>query len=261
MPDSLKELLADERVLKCGVSIAHDAELLLAQYSLPVRGFVDLAAVSHRTGHTNSGLGLQSIVRAVLGADLSKEVAVQCSDWSADLTEEQIYYAASDAHSAQRALFKLHEIALLNLDSPVVGDTRLAPASTPDLMGWCEATGVIGAEIGPAERQAMRAEATKKAGAERASAQSPSKARSWKDAALSATSPPTSAVRSPKSSDSSSPRGASAKSPKAAAAAKKKPAQAKAKPVQPEAPVVAKAEPKKLAGAWGKPDVCRTLFN
>ena len=59
MPDSLKELLADERVLKCGVSIAHDAELLLAQYSLPVRGFVDLAAVSHRTGHTNSGLGLQ----------------------------------------------------------------------------------------------------------------------------------------------------------------------------------------------------------
>ena len=243
------------------VSIAHDTELLLAQYSLPVRGFVDLAAVSHRTGHTNSGLGLQSIVRAVLGADLSKEVAVQCSDWSADLTEEQIYYAASDAHSAQRALFKLHEIALLNLDSPVVGDTRLAPASSPDLMGWCEATGVIGAEIGPAERQAMRAEATKKAGAERASAQSPSKARSWKDAALSATSPPTSAVRSPKSSDSSSPRGASAKSPKAAAAAKKKPAQAKAKPVQPEAPVVAKAEPKKLAGAWGKPDVCRTLFN
>ena len=90
MPDSLKELLADERVLKCGVSIAHDAELLLAQYSLPVRGFVDLAAVSHRTGHTNSGLGLQPIVRAVLGADLSKEVAVQCSDWSADLTEEQI---------------------------------------------------------------------------------------------------------------------------------------------------------------------------
>ena len=266
MPDSLKELLADERVLKCGVSIAHDAELLLAQYSLPVRGFVDLAAVSHRTGHTNSGLGLQPIVRAVLGADLSKEVAVQCSDWSADLTEEQIYYAASDAHSAQRALFKLHEIALLNLDSPVVGDTRLAPASSPDLMGWCEATGVIGAEIGPAERQAMRAEATKKAGAERASAQSPSKARSWKDAALSAAgadkpSPPTSAVRSPKSSDSSSPRGASAKSPKAAAAAKKKPAQAKAKPVQPEAPVVAKAEPKKLAGAWGKPDVARQLFN
>ena len=188
---------------------------------------------------------------------------MRCSDWSADLTEEQIYYAASDAHSAQRALFKLHEIALLNLDSPVVGDTRLAPASSPDLMGWCEATGVIGAEIGPAERQAMRAEATKKAGAERASAQSPSKARSWKDAALSADkpSPPTSAVRSPKSSDSSFPRGASAKSPKAAAAAKKKPAQAKAKPVQPEAPVVAKAEPKKLAGAWGKGDVRRQLFN
>lgn len=114
VPDCLAELLTDKQVLKCGVSIAHDVDLLQAQYALAVHGAVDLAALAHSCGsdisfkYTRDGLGLNAIIQSVLGSHLAKDVSVRCGDWSADLTAQQIYYAACDAHAAQRALLQLY---------------------------------------------------------------------------------------------------------------------------------------------------------
>ena len=44
MPDSLKELLADERVLKCGVSIAHDADIAGLKLLEGDFGYTDVAS-------------------------------------------------------------------------------------------------------------------------------------------------------------------------------------------------------------------------
>lgn len=160
VPESLRLVLADECIIKCGVSIHHDAELLLAQYSLRTNGCVDLAGLGHVCGrqpavasgehsrsyrYTRDGLGLNAVIQSVLGCHLSKEVSVRCSDWGADLTSTQVYYAACDAHAAQRALLQLYQS-----HSSGAGDALV--------LEWCQGLIVFDRAIARPERDAMRSE-------------------------------------------------------------------------------------------------------
>jgi hypothetical protein len=155
VPDCLAQLLADDQVVKCGVSIAHDAHLLRTQYALVVNGTVDLALLAHSCGsgdagykYTRAGLGLNPVIKSVLGYRLAKDVAVRCGDWSADLTAQQVYYAACDAHAAQRALLQLHRSHIA---------TTPAPAAT--VLDWCHSHAVVDRAVGRAERELMRSQA------------------------------------------------------------------------------------------------------
>lgn len=196
VPDCLSKLLADDHVLKCGVSITHDVDLLLAQYALAVRGSVDLAALAHSCGsdlgykYTRDGLGLNAIIQSVLGYHLAKDVSVRCGDWSADLTAQQIYYAVCDAHAAQRALLQLYRSH---------GNT----GCTLGVFEWCCGHMLVDRAVGRPDRELMRAKAEKAVDvSERsawASASAASKERLEQAGAKSSihASPPLSAVRSP----------------------------------------------------------------
>lgn len=204
VPDCLAKLLEDQQILKCGVSVAHDVELLQAQYALAVHGTVDLAALAHSCGsdagykYTRGGIGLNSIVQSVLGYHLAKDVSIRCGDWSADLTSEQVYYAACDAHAAQRALLQLHR-----------SHSEATPNAT--VFDWCHGHAVVDRAIGRTERELMRSQCEKAAGiairrSTGASLSITTEEESEVAVALDAPirdSPPLSAVRSPDDTDGS----------------------------------------------------------
>lgn len=104
----LREALASERILKCGVAIARDAQLLEEQFGLHVRGLVDLQVVARRHGLDNHGIGLAAICLSALGTTLSKDKHIRCSDWSGPLSARQVQYAASDAFVAVDILDTVH---------------------------------------------------------------------------------------------------------------------------------------------------------
>eukprot|EP01043_Picozoa_sp_COSAG02_P007721 COSAG02_NODE_236_length_27740_cov_49.156073_2_plen_507_part_00 len=199
VPHCLSKLLADDQVLKCGVSITHDVELLLAQHALAVHGAVDLAALAHSCGsdvgykYTRDGLGLNAIIQSVLGYHLAKDVSVRCGDWSAELTAQQIYYAVCDAHAAQRALLQLYR-------SHAEAETTLG------VFEWCCGHRLVDRAVGRPDRELMRSQAEKaqraldvSEGSACASASGTSKEhveRAVAKAPIHA-SPPLSAVRSP----------------------------------------------------------------
>lgn len=91
---SLQRLLADQHVLKIGVSLDYDVKQLQALDEFTAAGFTPLEPLAQ--AHRIKNQGLRGLTAAVLGFRISKRA--QCSNWSRQqLTETQIRYAATDA--------------------------------------------------------------------------------------------------------------------------------------------------------------------
>ncbi|KAJ4425777.1 exonuclease 3'-5' domain-containing protein 2 [Periplaneta americana] len=102
IPQDLKLLLADSSVLKVGVAPSDDAQYLLHDHGLVVRGCLDL-----RHLHTSSR-GLGGLADDVLGVQLDKNWRVRCSDWEApELSPLQQHYSSQDALVAVRVFEQL----------------------------------------------------------------------------------------------------------------------------------------------------------
>ncbi|KAM3855805.1 exonuclease 3'-5' domain-containing protein 2 [Vipera latastei] len=128
LPKTLLEVLADGKILKVGVGCWEDASKLFHDYSVTVKGTVDLRylALRHSKTFCKNGLSLKSLAEKLLQYSLDKSLHLCCSNWEAEqLTQEQIDYAARDAQVSV-ALF-LH---LVNLScSPCLsGDGYVLPA-------------------------------------------------------------------------------------------------------------------------------------
>mmetsp|Transcript_138443 Transcript_138443/g.265647 ORF Transcript_138443/g.265647 Transcript_138443/m.265647 type:complete len:514 (-) Transcript_138443:34-1575(-) len=108
MPQALRTALEDNHVLKCGVGIAQDLQLLDVQLGINVHGAVELSALAAHHDHVEHGLGLAGICRSVLGKLLPKQNHIRCSNWAGLLTEEQIQYAACDATVAVDITKEMH---------------------------------------------------------------------------------------------------------------------------------------------------------
>eukprot|EP00434_Breviolum_minutum_P036785 symbB.v1.2.032608.t1/scaffold3932.1/size48061/1 len=104
---SLQALLMNEDFVKCGVGIGQDLRLLSAQFGLESRGAVDLQHLAQKYGYTEYGLGLASLCKAVLQRRLDKRMELRCSNWTGELSDEQINYAACDAFVAVEMLEEL----------------------------------------------------------------------------------------------------------------------------------------------------------
>ena len=94
------ELLRNPGVLKVGVAVALDADLLKAQFQVEMKGCVDLSRLAMREGEVQSSqpVGLAALTHLLLGFDLPKDGAVRRSNWAQrPLTSEQLNYAARDA--------------------------------------------------------------------------------------------------------------------------------------------------------------------
>lgn len=105
--EPLQELLLSPDILKVGFGFKQDFVYLSSTFSShatfhKVEPYLDIRTVYNYLHHDKKHVpkqskSLSSMCAAVLGFPLSKEL--QCSDWSRrPLTEEQITYAAMDAH-------------------------------------------------------------------------------------------------------------------------------------------------------------------
>ncbi|NWS75977.1 EXD2 protein, partial [Crotophaga sulcirostris] len=100
IPKTLLDIMADSTVLKVGVGCWEDACKLLHDYSLPVKGSMDLRylAMRQRKDLLHNCLSLKSLAEEVLNCPLDKSLHVRCSNWEAEeLTQDQVLYAARDA--------------------------------------------------------------------------------------------------------------------------------------------------------------------
>lgn len=116
LPSSLKELLADDTLLKFGVGIIDDRKHLANDHNLEVNGCIDvrhLAMLYYSMNLScestaNKKLGLSALAKEFLGKKLDKDWRVRASDWEAEpLTKRQINYAAEDALVGVHIIVKL----------------------------------------------------------------------------------------------------------------------------------------------------------
>lgn len=101
----MKNLLEDYRIIKVGVVPLDDAKYLKNDYGLNVTSTLDLRHLAEKCKFKPAGLGRMS--KAHLNVVLDKNWRLACSNWeNGKLTEQQIMYAAKDAHVAVE-LFKV----------------------------------------------------------------------------------------------------------------------------------------------------------
>lgn len=93
IPQTLKEFLADETILKVGVGPMEDSNYLAADYNVQVKGCVDLrhlVLMSHtfslepKTKLKPKGMGLNALSQYYLEQTLDKDWRVRASDWEAE---------------------------------------------------------------------------------------------------------------------------------------------------------------------------------
>lgn len=105
IPIELKNLLEDYRIIKVGVVPLNDANYLKNDYGINVKSTLDLRYLAEKCQYKPAGLGRMS--KAHLNVELDKNWRLACSNWeNLQLTNQQIMYAAKDAHVAIE-LFKV----------------------------------------------------------------------------------------------------------------------------------------------------------
>jgi ribonuclease D len=110
----LKKILADESIIKAGVSVDQDLIQLQRLGSFIEGGFVELARLAKGAGIKNHGLrGLASVL---LGFRISK--GAQRSNWDNEtLKNNQVRYAATDAWVGREIFLRLQEMGMVYRDS------------------------------------------------------------------------------------------------------------------------------------------------
>ena len=106
-PNELWALLADETILKVGVSLAYDVKQLQLLDAFEPRGFLDLTEISAPLGYKSAGL--RNLAANLLGFRISK--GPKTSNWEREpLSEAQVTYAATDAWVGRELYLKLHAL-------------------------------------------------------------------------------------------------------------------------------------------------------
>lgn len=94
LPTGLRKILAEPRIIKAGVALAHDLSELRKLAPFAPAGFVDLGRLAREMGLKNHGL--RGLAALLLGFRIAK--STRTSNWARDtLDPGQIRYAATDA--------------------------------------------------------------------------------------------------------------------------------------------------------------------
>ncbi len=111
MPQELIALLANTNILKIGVAIKNDMDVLRRTAKIQPCGFVDLQSMVQQFNIKN--IGLAKMAGIVLGVRISK--SQQLSNWENEtLTEAQKRYAATDAWMCYQIYERLNQLTVEN---------------------------------------------------------------------------------------------------------------------------------------------------
>jgi ribonuclease D len=107
---ALAEILAEPRIVKAGVGLAHDLRQLKQVFPFVERNIVDLGNVARRCGLDQSGV--RNLAGIFLGFRIPKGNST--SNWAArQLTPAQITYAATDAWACRELFLRFEKLGLL----------------------------------------------------------------------------------------------------------------------------------------------------
>lgn len=94
-----QNILLDPKIVKVGVGVHRDAYLLLHQHKMQVKHAIDLRYLAQELGLAPESL--EKMALRVAGIKLVKDWKITESNWEApQLSQEQIDYAAADAHAS-----------------------------------------------------------------------------------------------------------------------------------------------------------------
>ena len=106
----LAELLAEPRIVKAGVGLAHDLNRLKLLFPFTEKNALDLGVVARRCGLGQSGV--RNLAGIFLGFRIPK--GARTSNWGAPrLSAAQITYAATDAWACRELFLRFESLGLL----------------------------------------------------------------------------------------------------------------------------------------------------
>lgn len=98
--DLLRAVLESPGILKVGFGLGDDLRRLRAKLGIETQNVTDLATTLRRRGERNT-LGAKTAVARFFGRRLAKSKRITTTNWALPrLSEQQIRYAADDAHVA-----------------------------------------------------------------------------------------------------------------------------------------------------------------
>jgi ribonuclease D len=98
--DVLRAVLESPAILKVGFGLGDDLRRLRSKLGIETQNVVDLSTTLRRRGERNT-LGAKTAVARFFGQKLQKSKRITTTNWALPrLSEQQIRYAADDAHVA-----------------------------------------------------------------------------------------------------------------------------------------------------------------
>jgi ribonuclease D len=111
----LAELLAEPRIVKAGVALAHDLRSLKLLFPFIEKNVVDLGVAARRCGLSQTGV--RNLAGMLLGIRIPK--GAKTSNWAAaQLSAQQITYAATDAWVCRELYLRFQNLGLLRAKPP-----------------------------------------------------------------------------------------------------------------------------------------------
>jgi ribonuclease D len=106
---AVARVLAEERIVKTGVSVADDLKSLKKLVAFGEKSVIDVGALAQRHGLQQSGV--RNLAGLFLGFRIPK--GTKTSNWARQtLTEQQIVYAATDAWACRELYLRFEELGL-----------------------------------------------------------------------------------------------------------------------------------------------------
>lgn len=114
----LEAMLKDPTILKVGAGIDDDClELFRWKQNLATRSRFDIAGIGSDP-EKRGRVGLQKLVRAIVGVELAKSKKIAMSDWSmVPLSRKQLVYASRDAWAGAAVMANLRNYESMHIDS------------------------------------------------------------------------------------------------------------------------------------------------
>ena len=123
LPNSLVKILESENWIKSGVGINHDMEILQKAYQLQrVFGIIELKILASRSGIKYPSL--EKMYQSLIG-ETTKHKGNTTSDWSQDLSINQIRYAHRDAIMSYQLYQTIMKSTFEKFNKITIGDIML----------------------------------------------------------------------------------------------------------------------------------------